>query len=188
MDGIAEKQRRLARCKKGSREWRKGLAILSNALGRERVRNRNQCHRITSKIIQENGRIAVEDLLIPNMTASGKGTVENPGKNVRAKSGLNREIKNQTWGILREQLRYKAEWAGREFVVVPAQNTSQRCSECGAIDAANRKAKVFHYVHCGYSGEADVNAARNVLARAFGGWELPTAVRPSGQPSGRAAA
>ena len=175
-DGLAEKQRRLARCKKGSREWGKRKAILSNAHGRDSVRNRNHCHRITSEIIKDFGRIAVEDLKVRNMTSSAKGTVENPGTNVKAKSRLNREIINQTWGMLREQLRYKAEWAGREFVVVSAQHTSQRCSECGVIDPANRREKAYHCRSCGYQGDADVNAARNILARAFGGWELPAAV------------
>ena len=174
--GIAEKQRRLARCVNGSREWRKRRAILANAQGRERIRNRNACHRITTAIVREYGHIAVEDLPITNMTASAKGTVDSPGKNVRAKSGLNREIQSQTWGMLREQLRYKAEWAGREFAVVPAQHTSQRCSQCGVIAAGNRSGKTYRCRGCGYEGDADVNAALNIMARGFGGWEYPAAV------------
>ena len=118
----------------------------------------------------------MEDLPIANMTASARGTIENPGRNVKAKSGLNREIQSQTWGMLREQLRYKAEWAGREFVVVPAQHTSQRCSQCGVIAAANRQGKTYHCRSYGYVGDADVNAARNILARSLGGWECPAAV------------
>ena len=55
----------------------------------------------------------VEDLPDKNMSRSPKGTVENPGTKFRIKSGLNREITIQAWGILREQLRYKAEWAGK---------------------------------------------------------------------------
>ena len=108
-DCIAEKQRRLARCTKGSRKWRKRKAILANSHGRERISNRDACHRITSRIVREYGHIAGEDLPIQNMTASASGTVENPGRNVRAKSGLNRDTQSQTWGMLREQLRYKAE-------------------------------------------------------------------------------
>ena len=176
---IAEKQRRLARCVKGSREWRERARILVNARGRERIRNRNRCHRITSPIVREYGQIAVEDLPITNMTASARGTIVSPGVNAGAKSGLNREIQTQTWGMLREQLRYKAEWAGREFVVVPAQHTSQRCSQCGVIDRDNRRReswKQFRCIACGYRCDANVNAARNILARSLGRWECPAAV------------
>lgn len=175
-DGVVSKQRRLARCKKGSREWRKRKAILANAQGRERVRNRNACHRVTTAIVRNNGRIAVEALNTSGMTRSARGTVDNPGKNVAAKSGLNREILAQTWGILREQLRYKAEWAGREFVEVDPKYTSQRCSNCGVVDGLSRNGKVYACGRCGAVMDADVNAARNILARGFGGWECPAAV------------
>ena len=42
--------------------------------------------------------IAIEDLEIKNMTKSAKGTLEEPGKNVAQKRGLNREIMRQSWG------------------------------------------------------------------------------------------
>lgn len=128
---VAEKQRRLARCVKGSREWKKRARILANAQGRDRIRNRNECHRITSGIVQQHGHIAVEDLEITNMTASARGTVDNPGVNVAAKAGLNREIETQTWGMIRQQLTYKAEWAGRTLIAVEAKHTSQTCGQCG---------------------------------------------------------
>ena len=176
---IANKQRRLSRCKKGSREWRKRAAILANAQGREKIRNRNECHRITTAIVRQYGHIAVDSLKIKNMTRSAAGTLEKPGKNVAAKSGLNREILTQTWGLIRQQLAYKAEWAGRRFVEVDPRNTSITCNSCGVVDGDSRRDKVFKCVACGFTLDADLNAARNTLRKSLaGGNTPPPAIEP----------
>ena len=112
-------QQRLSRCRKGSRSWRERRAVLSNAQDRERIKNRNECHRITTDMVRRFDLIAVENLQIQNMTASARGTLENPGTNVELKSLLNRLVMEQTWGIIRQQLTYKAEWAGREIALGP---------------------------------------------------------------------
>ena len=117
-------QRRLSTCRKDSHQWRKRRAVLANQQHRESVRNRNECHRITTDLVRRFGLIAVEDLAIRNMTRSAKGTIDNPGINVRQKSGLNRSITEQTWGMIRNQIAYKAEWAGREMVAVDPRFTS----------------------------------------------------------------
>ena len=91
-------QQRLSRCRKGSRRWKQRRAVLSNLQDRERIRNRNECHRLTTDLVRRYGLIAIEDLKIENMSASVKGTNEKPGKHVRLKSGLNRSIREQTWG------------------------------------------------------------------------------------------
>ena len=132
-------QQRLSRCRKGSRRWRERRAVLSNAQDRERIRNRNECHRITTDLIRRFDLIAVEDLQIKNMTASARGTLENPGTNVELKSLLNRLVLEQTWGIIRQQLTYKAVWAGREIALVDPEHTSETCSVCGDLAPESRK-------------------------------------------------
>ena len=161
-EDIAKKQRRLAQCQKGSKEWHRRAKILANAHRQQRVRNRNECHAITTNIVQRFDTIAVEDLQIKNMTGSARGTIEDPGTNVRAKAGLNREIQSQTWGLIRQQLTYKAEWAGRELVAVSPHYTSLTCSRCGAVDRQSREGKVFQCTGCGLTMDADVNAAINI--------------------------
>ena len=121
-------QKAVSRARRGSNGRRKKAQALARERERIRLRNRNRCHSITSALVQEHGHIALEALRIPNMVRSASGTIENPGTNVEAKSGLNRSIQEQTWGILRQQLRYKAEWAGREPVEVNPRNTSRTCS------------------------------------------------------------
>ena len=177
---LARMQRRLSGCKRGGHRWRKRKSVLANHQYRERVRNRNECHRVTTELVRRFGLIALEDLPVKNMTASAKGTLENPGRNVRQKAGLNRSITEQTRGLLRTQLAYKAEWAGRELVVVDPKFTSQRCSECGVVYAEHRQRKRYDCAECGMTEDADVNAARNILHKALAGrresgYRLPAA-------------
>jgi hypothetical protein len=106
--------------------------------------------------------IRLEDLRIANMTRSARGTAGNPGLNVRAKAGLNREIMRSGWGLLARRLGEKA--PGRVEKVNPAY-TSQRCSACGHIAAESRKSQaLFACVACSFACNADVNAARNIAA------------------------
>ena len=75
--------------------------------------------------------IRVEDLKVRNMTRSARGTAASPGRNVRAKAGLNRGILRSGWGLLVRRLENKA--PGRVERISPAF-TSQRCSACGHVD------------------------------------------------------
>ncbi len=170
---LSRAQRRLSACRKGSHRWRKRRAVLANQQHRERVRNRNECHRVTTELVRRFGLIAVEDLQIKNMTASAKGTIEEPGRNVAAKTGLNRSITEQSWGLIRNQLQYKAEWAGRELIVVDPKFTSQRCSGCGVVSSDHRQRKRYNCAECGMTEDADINAARNILDSALAGRRWP---------------
>lgn len=149
--------------KKWSKGYRKKAASLARERHRNRVRNRNKTHRITTSIVRRHGVICLEALKIRNMTRSASGTVEEPGKRVAQKRGLNRSILEQTWGIARQQLTYKAAWAGREIVEVAPHHTSQRCSACGVVDGSQRKGERYACRKCGYEADADVNAAVNIL-------------------------
>src|SRR4029453_16659570 len=116
----------------------------------------------STQIARDYDLIRVEDLDVRNMTRSAKGTVERPGRNVRQKAGLNRAILASGGGMFTARLEHKA--AGRLEKVDPAF-TSWRCSECGTVDRKARESQaVFRCRSCGYSANADVNAARNIAA------------------------
>ena len=168
-------QQRLSRCTKGSRRWKRRRAILSNQQHRERVSNRNACHEIMTELVRRFGLIAIEDLNIKNMSSSAKGTAECPGRNVAQKSGLNRSILEQSWGMIRQQLSYKAVWAGRELVVVDPAYTSQTCSCCGSVDRDSRAGKRYSCALCGLEMDADVNASSNVLHKALAAGNIAAA-------------
>ena len=159
---VEEQSRRLSKARKGSARRKRERLRLIRMRRRQAVRNRNACHRTTTALVRRFGMIAVEKLQIGNMTASASGTAEAPGVNVAAKSGLNRSIMEQTWGLLLSQLRYKAEWAGREVVEVPAQNTTRDCSRCGARNDPG-KSERYRCASCGASVDRDLNAALNIL-------------------------
>ena len=127
------------------------------------VRERNACHRITSEIVRKHGLIAIEKLRIANLTRSGKGTAEKPGSQVRSKAGLNREALSQNWSLLRSQLAYKAEWAGREYVEVDPRYSSQQCTRGGARNHPGQS-ETYRCQSCHLIADRDVNAAINILA------------------------
>ena len=155
-------QRRLARARCGSARRGKAKTAVARLKARERDRRKDWAEKTSTDIARRFDVIRVEDLNIRNMTRSAKGTVEKPGKNVRAKAGLNREISRSDWGLLVRRLEDKAR--GR-VERVPAAYTSQRCSACGNVDGRSRESQArFRCTACGYAGNADVNAARNIAA------------------------
>jgi len=99
------------------------------------------------------------------MTRSAKGNIEQPGKNVKAKSGLNRSILDAALGQFIQILTDTAESAGRLVVMVDPRGTSQECSVCGETVAKTLKQR-WHSCSCGAEYHRDHNAARNVLQRA----------------------
>jgi putative transposase len=129
-------------------------------------------HRLTRRLAREAGLVAIEDLKTRSMTASARGTVEEPGRNVRQKAGLNRAILNVGWHAFERLLAYKMEESGGVLTKVRPHYTSQECAACGHVDKENRKSQaVFVCTACGASANADINAARTILARALSGEE-----------------
>lgn len=64
------------------------------------------------------------------------------------------------------RLRQASEWNRVSLRCVPPQYTSARCSRCGHTEQGNRlRSELFRCRACGYTDDADVNAARNILSR-----------------------
>jgi putative transposase len=155
-------QRKLARAERGSCRRSRVKTGIARLNARETDRRKDWCEKASTDIARRFDVIRVEDLNIRNMTRSAKGTAEQPGRNVRQKAGLNREISRSGWGLLVRRLEDKA--PGRVEKVPPAY-TSQRCSACGHVDGRSRESQArFRCTACGYAGDADVNAARNIAA------------------------
>ena len=100
------------------------------------------------------------------MSKSAKGDVTRPGCNVKAKSGLNKSILDQGWGMFVQMLEYKQHWSGGDVLRVNPQYTSQTCPCCGHKSKDNRLTQAkFKCVECDYTENADLVGALNVLAR-----------------------
>jgi putative transposase len=159
--------RRVARKRRGSARRRRAAQHLARQREREALRRRDAAHKLSRKLVDRFAFIAHEDLRLMNMLRSPRGTAENPGRGVRAKAALNREIADQGWGMLFSMLAYKAEDAGGRVVRVDPAGTSQSCARCGAKDRRSRSGARFSCVHCGHQEDADVNAATVILQRAL---------------------
>ena len=158
-------QRRLSRSAAHSRNRAKIRAVIRAIRAREHRRRRDFCAYTAHKLATNNALVVLEALNTKQMTRSAKGTIEAPGINVKAKSGLNRAILSKGWHEFALALSSAARYTGTRVVTVPPQHTSQRCSRCGHVDPKSRESQaVFRCTHCTYRGHADVNAAKNILA------------------------
>ncbi|HFT9518712.1 TPA: RNA-guided endonuclease InsQ/TnpB family protein [Escherichia coli] len=143
---LARLQRQLSRKVKFSNNWQKQKRKIQRLHSCIANIRRDYLHKVTTAVSKNHAMIVIEDLKVSNMSKSAAGTVSQPGRNVRAKSGLNRSILDQGWYEMRRQLAYKQLWRGGQVLAVPPAYTSQRCA------------------YCGHTANADVNGARNILA------------------------
>lgn len=100
-----------------------------------------------------------------------------------AKTRMAKSVLDSGWGILKTQLQYKGEHAGRSVQIVNESYTSVTCSSCGSLSGPRGvnglNVRAWICADCGESHERDVNAARNILAR---GKALPSVCGNEVQP------
>jgi putative transposase len=153
-------ERKLARARRGSNRRRRVRYAIARLKARQTDRRKDWAEKASTRLAREFDVICVENLAIAGMTRSARGTAGKPGRNVRQKSGLNRAILAQGWGLLVRRLQDKA--PGRVEKVKP-HFTSQRCSACGHVDPQSRESQArFVCTACGFACHADVNAAINI--------------------------
>jgi len=161
---LRKAQQAMSRKVKFSANWKKAKARVQRLHARIGNARRDYLHKTSTAISQNHAMVCIEDLQVRNMSKSAAGTTEQPGRNVRAKSGLNKAILDQGWFEFRRQLDYKLAWRGGWLVTVPPQNTSRTCPCCGHVSADNRQTQArFACVECGFEDNADVVGAINVL-------------------------
>ena len=151
--------------KPGSRRWAKAAKRYAKNKRKAANIRKTISHKMSRVISHSTTHVAMENLPIQNMAKSARGTEEKPGKNVKQKSGLNKAILQQCWGLLTALLSYKL--AG-EIIWVVAQYTSQRCSACGFTHKYNRDDREFLCGKCGFIHHADCNAGANIEAASLG--------------------
>jgi putative transposase len=163
---LARYQRAMSRKVKFSQNWKKAKARIQKIHARIGNARRDTLHKCSTAISKNHALVCIEDLRVRSMSRSASGTKDAPGKNVRAKSGLNKAILDQGWFEFRRQLEYKLAWNGGWLIAVPPQNTSRTCPVCGHVSKDNRQTQAeFRCVECGFEENADVVGAINILAR-----------------------
>ena len=162
---LADLQRQRSRKKKGSLRYIR----LSRQTARlyERIGNRRRefLHQETAKLVRACAVIATEELQLKNMSRSAKGTLEKPGRRIRQKAGLNREILSAGLGMAHQMLAYKAVEAGTRLHLSYTRQLkpSQRCSGCWALVPKTLSQRVHDCPHCGCSMPRDKNSALVVI-------------------------
>ncbi|MCX6768362.1 MAG: transposase [Candidatus Micrarchaeota archaeon] len=149
---LRDVQRRLSRKKKGSENRRKARVKVAMAYEKLTSKRRDFLHKTSRKLVGKYSFIAMEDLNIVGM----------------AKGFLAKSILDCSWAEFAGMLRYKAEEAGCEVVLVAPAHTSQTCSSCGSVRKKSL-AERWHECACGTSIHRDLNAAINILKRATAG-------------------
>ncbi len=157
-------QRALARKKRGGKNRQRARKVVGK-LHRQLANQRKEfLHQTSAALVTAYALIATEELSVKNMTGSAKGTAEQPGRNVKAKAGLNREILDTAPGAFLGMLRYKAPEAGTLLIEVPTRKLkpSQRCPDCGRIEKKRLSQRV-HACPCGHVEPRDNASARVAL-------------------------
>jgi putative transposase len=171
---IADLQRGKDRARPGSGNHKRIRRQLAREWRKVRDRRRDFHHKTARALVDTCDALALESLRVDAMTASARGTLDQPGRNVRQKAGLNRSILDVGWAQFTSILTAKAESAGRRVVRVDPSYTSVTCHGCGARCTRPRQDIVVCPVH----GEldADLNGARNIATRAgLGSGQAPAA-------------
>ena len=159
-------QRRLAGMVKYSSNWKKQQGRIAQLEIRIANCRHDFLHQLSTETSKNHAVIVIEDLQVRNMSRSAKGSVEEPGRQVAQKAGLNKAILDQGWGTFRRMLEYKQDWGGGELLAVNPRYTSQECPECHHVSTLNRPQQaLFSCVACGHTYHADIVAAKNILAR-----------------------
>ena len=162
---LRHEQRALARKKRGSQRRRKQRIRYGRLTRHIMNKRRDFEHKLSKRLVDRYGLIATEKLAVKNMTASAKGTIDAPGKNVRQKAGLNRRILDTSPANFLDKLKYKIEEAGGMWIEVPTRKVkpSQTCPACGHQEKKQLSDRTHRCKRCGYTEDRDRAAARVML-------------------------
>ena len=172
--GRRRHQRRLARMKPGSSNYRKQTRKIAKTYVYEKNVNNNFCHQTSHKIAVMEGIevVALEDLNVAGMVRRPKPKYDDKGRaqpnGAAAKSGLNKAVTKSHFARLRTSILYKCRRNGKVAVFVNAKNSSRECSKCGYTAKENRPSQAVFCCRregCGHEENADLNASRVIRKR-----------------------
>jgi putative transposase len=173
---LAKAQRELSRKARGEGVNRaKARRKVARVYARIADRRRDSLHKITTRLVRENQTIVIEDLTVRNMLKNGK---------------LARAVSDAAWSEFRSLLEYKADWYGREVIVVDRWFPSSKlCSACGTLQPKMPlNVRTWTCDSCGTTHDRDVNAAKNLLAAGRAVTACGAGVRPQrSTPGGQSA-
>ena len=120
---LVKEQKKLKNKEKHSENWKRQIRRIQKVHQKIANSRNDFLHKLSTEISKNHAIIVMEDLKVSNMSKSSKGTVMQPGRNVRAKSSLNKSILDQGWHQFKQQLKYKSQWQGGKLILVEAKYT-----------------------------------------------------------------
>ena len=162
---LANAQRKLSRMVKGSNNWEKQKAKIGRIHAQIADVRHDYLHKVSTLIAKTHGVLVLEDLKVKNMSASAKGTVDEPGRNVQQKAGLNKRILDQGWDEFDRMSGYKLAWSGGLLVHVNPAYTSRECWVCHFVMPEMPLSKrEWDCPDCGTHHDRDFCASKNIEA------------------------
>lgn len=165
---LARTQRKLSKCVKKSNNFNRLKKQVNKIHKKIAYVRHDYLHKVSHYLVNNHATIYVENLKINNMSKSAKGDLENHGKNVKQKSGLNKSILDQGWGYFFTFLKYKQDWNNQYFDKVKPHGTSQECCQCKSKHKDNRISQSSYVCNnCDNKINADLNASFNIEYRGY---------------------
>jgi putative transposase len=166
---LARAQRALSRKQKGSNNRAEARLTVARVHARIADRRRDHLHKLTTRLVRDNQTLVIEDLTVRNMVKNHT---------------VARAISDAAWRQFRTMLEYKADWYGRDLVVVDRWFPSSKlCSVCGRLTEKMPLTIRSWVCLCGAAHDRDVNAARNILAAGLAVTACGDGVRPQRESS-----
>jgi putative transposase len=174
-------QQAVARTEKGSNRRRRTVAKVAKLHHQVAQQRATALHHFTKRLATGFATVVIEDLDLVGLTASAKGTVDDPGRNVKLRSQFNRHLLDNSPGEIERQLAYKTTWYGSQLVRLDrSEATTATCSTCGTRNPnVSLSASKYNCGSCGLVLYRHENSARNI-ARA-GRRQLQTAAQDNGE-------
>jgi putative transposase len=146
---LRRRQKAFSRKIKGSINFHKARKAIGSLCGKIRDSRTDYLHKISTKLVNENQVICIEDLAVKNMIKN---------------KYLSRSIADAGWGTLVRFLKYKTIWYGRQLVQIDRFfPSSKQCCHCKAIhNGLNLSDRVWRCVQCNKEHDRDVTAAQNI--------------------------
>ena len=145
---LAKAQRKMSKFAKGSDEWLKVLKVVQRIHERTFNKRNDFVHKVSRSLVDNYSIVIFEDLNIKDMVQNNH---------------LAKSIMDVAWGMLIDNTKSKAEWAGSKVVSVNPAYTSQMCSKCGTIVKKELKDRIHKCHWCSLEMDRDFNASINIL-------------------------
>ena len=163
------RQRSASRKVKGSNNKTKAYQRLGKMQHKIAQKREAYLWKAASKIVKTADVVAHENLNVPGRIKRAKPKFDGNGGYLKngaaAKSGLNKQIADASWGTVFQMVGWLALKAGKPVIAVNPKNTSRECPCCGHIDKINRNGEKFLCTNCGWLGHADLKASRTMALK-----------------------